>query len=363
MELTRGRALELLRGGKKGVVKWNTWRKEYPYEKLPDLSGADLSHADLSSADLTDADLFYADLNNADFSGAKLQYTNLTGASLNGANLSGVNLNGSDLSSADLTDADLSDAGLFSTILNLTRMDATDLTKCKFGFTMFGQTDLSTVKGLESIMHLAGSTIDSQTLVASGTLPDVFLKGCGVPETMIEYLPSLIGSMEPIQFYSCFISYSHQDEEFCKRLHSRLRDDGLRVWYAPEDLKQGEKLHNQIEEAIRVHDKLLLVLSENSMQSDWVEVEVRRALKRQKKEGRQILFPIRLCSYEELEDWELFNTDLKQDMAVEIREFYMPGDFENWKTTTPLKQHTKSCWRTYEQKLRRTKSNNDVGRD
>jgi hypothetical protein len=42
----------------------------------------------------------------------------------------------------------------------------------------------------------------------------VFLRGCGVPDALISYIPSLIGSMSPIQFYSSFISYSAKDKPF-----------------------------------------------------------------------------------------------------------------------------------------------------
>jgi hypothetical protein len=34
---------------------------------------------------------------------------------------------------------------------------------------------------------------------------------------------------QTIQHYSCFISYSTQDEEFAKRLHAYLQ------WFAPDD--------------------------------------------------------------------------------------------------------------------------------
>ena len=70
---------------------------------------------------------------------------------------------------------------------------------------------------------------------------------------------------QAIEFYSCFISYSHRDEDFCKRLHSRMRDEHLRVWFAPEDIKSGQKIHEQVDQAIRVHDKLLVVLSEEGL--------------------------------------------------------------------------------------------------
>lgn len=65
---------------------------------------------------------------------------------------------------------------------------------------------------------------------------------------------------KPTQFSSCFVSYSHKDEEFAKRLWSRLTAASIEVFYAPEDVKGGEKLHEQIDHAIQTHDRLLIVL-------------------------------------------------------------------------------------------------------
>jgi hypothetical protein len=158
----------------------------------------------------------------------------------------------------------------------------------------------------------------------------MFLRGCGVPENLVTYLPSLIRTEQVIQFYSCFISYSHKDEAFAKRLHGRLRDTGLRVWYAPEDMKSGRKIHEQIDEAIRIHDKLLLVLSEHSLHSEWVATEIRKARRSERKDNRRKLFPIRLVNFETLRDWECFDADSGKDLGVELREYFIP-DFQGWK--------------------------------
>ena len=197
--------------------------------------------------------------------------------------------------------------------------------------TSFANVDLSEVKGLESIKHDGPSTVGIDTLFRSrGKIPEAFLRGCGVPDDLIAYLPSIIGSMEPIQFYSCFISYSTKNQDFAERLHSRLRDKGLRVWFAPEDIQGGKKLHEQIDEAIRVYDKLLLVLSPESMDSEWVRTEIRKARKAEVKESRRKLFPIRLVDFETIRDWECFDADSGKDLGVEIREYFIP-DFSNWK--------------------------------
>jgi uncharacterized protein YjbI with pentapeptide repeats len=56
---------------------------------------------------------------------------------------------------------------------------------------------------------------------------------------------------DAIQFYSCFISYSTQDQEFAQRLHADLQAKNLRCWFAPEDLKIGDRFQGRIEESIR----------------------------------------------------------------------------------------------------------------
>ena len=79
-----------------------------------------------------------------------------------------------------------------------------------------------------------------------------------------------------------------------------------------------------------LHDKLLLILSEDSMSSDWVQEELAWARRREVKDGKRMLFPVRLVPFEALEEWECFDADSKKDSAREIREYFIP-DFSNWK--------------------------------
>jgi hypothetical protein len=58
---------------------------------------------------------------------------------------------------------------------------------------------------------------------ADGNIPEVFLRGCGVADEVIAYVRSLGQSANPIELYSCFISYSSKDQEFCERLLRDLR--------------------------------------------------------------------------------------------------------------------------------------------
>ena len=206
-----------------------------------------------------------------------------------------------------------------------------DFSRANCIHTVFADSDLSEARGLELVRHGGPSTIGIDTLFRSrGKIPEVFLRGCGVPESVIANRFALIGALEPIQFYSCFISYSTKDQDFAKRLHARMVEEKLRVWFAPEDMQGGKKLHEQVDRAIQVHDRLLLVLSEESINSKWVKDEIRRARKSEVRESRRKLFPIRLVDFKTISEWELFDADLAEDLAAEIRQYFIP-DFSNWK--------------------------------
>lgn len=274
---------------KQSVEAWNNWRKEYP-DIQPDLEGADLSysklsnanlsHAILSHTNLSNADFYFANLNNADLSNADLTnatlfeanfrhailfeanlgYTthnycdlsnaNLSNANLTSANFINVNLNFANLSNANLTNATL----IFVDLINVNLSNA-DLTGANLALAVFGSVDLRAAKGLEAVKHVGPLIIGIDTIYQSqGNIPEVFLKGAGVDDTFITYIHSLVG--KAIEYYSCFISYSSKDDAFARRLYADLQSQNIRCWFAPEDLKWGDKIRTGIDEAIHLHDKL-----------------------------------------------------------------------------------------------------------
>ncbi|MBL8191834.1 MAG: toll/interleukin-1 receptor domain-containing protein [Acidobacteria bacterium] len=339
--------LEIL---KQGVKKWNEWRKEISGIML-DLSDADLRYAILCGAFLGGADLSGTILRGADLGGANLIIAKLSGAKLIDADLSGADLSGADLIDADLSGADLIDANLSGADLidaNLSgaklsganlrdanlrdaNLRGANLRVADLRNTLFANVNLSETKGLESCQHHGPSTIGIDTIYKSqGKIPEEFLRGCGVDENFIRFIPSLVGAVQPFQLYSCFISHSTKDVEFAQRLHSRLRDAKARVWFSPEDVKGGEKLFDQLERAIQLHDRLLLILSEESLKSGWVETEIRKAIETEKREGRRKLFPIRITDFDTIKKWRCFDAETGKDLAVEVREYFIP-DFSNWK--------------------------------
>ncbi|HJR07612.1 MAG TPA: toll/interleukin-1 receptor domain-containing protein [Pyrinomonadaceae bacterium] len=315
---------------KQGAKVWNKWRSENE-DVQPNLSIANLSDANLSGADLSNADLIGTNLTGTNLSDANLSDANFSYADLIGADFSYAEFIGADFSYADLIGANLSGTNLIGANLKGSTVNGADFTNSIMGYTTLASIDLSEAKGLETVKHHFPSTIGIDSLYKSqGKIPKPFLHGCGVPDDFIPFIPSHFGIRQAIQFYSCFISYSTKDEEFARRLHSRMRDEHLRVWFAPEDIKGGQKLHEQIEYAIQLHDRLLIVLSEDSMQSEWVITEIQKARQTEIEDKRRKLFPITIVNFDKVKSWNRFDADTGRDLAKEVREYYIP-DFSNWK--------------------------------
>jgi TIR domain/Pentapeptide repeats (8 copies) len=337
----------------RGVNKWNSWRARGS-EQHPDLSWAELNGADLSGADLHQAVLVRANLIGADLRQAVLARANLIGANLSGVNLSGANLSGANLLLADLFRANLIGANLSG--VNLSRADLTganlllgdlsgadlrdanlreanlsadlngaDLTGARFRWTTLGSVDLSVVKGLDAVIHEGPSFIGIDTLYKSrGNMPDVFLRGAGVPDNFIAYIGSLVG--KPIEFYSCFISYSHADKSFARRLHDTLQGRGVRCWLDEHQLLPGDDIYDQVDRGIRFWDKVLLCCSKASLSSWWVDNEIGKAFAKEqalmRERGKKTLALIPLNLDGQLLAWQ----DGKAD---EIRR-RLAANFTGW---------------------------------
>lgn len=142
-------------------------------------------------------------------------------------------------------------------------------------------------------MRQGPSTVGIDTIYRSkGNIPESFLRGAGVPDNFIEYMHSLTGQV--VEYSSCFISYSSDDEDLARRLYNDLQSAGVHCWFAPEDMKIGDPMLHSIDESIRTYEKLLLILSQHSIASEWVDHEVQVALAQERQSSSHVLFPIRV---------------------------------------------------------------------
>ena len=85
-----------------------------------------------------------------------------------------------------------------------------------------------------------------------------------------------------------YISYAHADQAYARKLADSLRERGFEAWM-DEDLELGDRWMRVIEQAVRDSAALVVVMTPDSRDSEWVEAEILLA----RREGIPI-FPLLL---------------------------------------------------------------------
>jgi hypothetical protein len=91
---------------------------------------------------------------------------------------------------------------------------------------------------------------------------------------------------------SIFLSHSSRDKRFARRLARDLQAHGVRVWIDEAEMLVGDSLVKKLEEAIREMEYLGVLLSPNSVNSEWVQREVEIALNQEIRGKRVKVLPI-----------------------------------------------------------------------
>jgi len=88
-----------------------------------------------------------------------------------------------------------------------------------------------------------------------------------------------------------FISYSRKDREFVDTLAANLVRNRHHIWLDRWELNVGDSLIDKIQEALKGSSAILVVLSENSVESAWCKKELNAGLMRELEERNSILLP------------------------------------------------------------------------
>ena len=211
---------------------------------------------------------------------------------------------------------------------------------------------------LRPVADLAGLNVirfDGSTVAIKKVLDRLSLAGCPVDYSGVDWLysnrfsdlaayrrgPETRQAVPGLQdgdsrYYSCFLSYSAQDTVFVRKLVDDLSSAGINCWLDTQDMQIGASIEQEIRRGLSGQDKLLLVLSQSSVQSQWVETELRLAVSLEREHGNEIVFPLRL-------DRSVF--DSSSPLLGDLVNNRHVGDFEGWQDEAKYRKHLKQLVR------------------
>lgn len=88
-----------------------------------------------------------------------------------------------------------------------------------------------------------------------------------------------------------FISYNHQDKEFAHSLARNLVAGRHSIWIDTWEINAGESLIDKIQNALGGADAILVILSQNSIASEWCRKDLNSGLVRELEEKKVLLIP------------------------------------------------------------------------
>lgn len=115
-----------------------------------------------------------------------------------------------------------------------------------------------------------------------------------------------------------FLSYAAEDKNYASRLAEELKKTGASVWFDEWELQIGDSLRQRIDEAIAISDYLLILLSPNSVSSNWIQAEWRAALSNELNDRAVTVIPVLIA------DCDIPN-DLSGRLFLDLRSNFQGG--------------------------------------
>jgi hypothetical protein len=101
-----------------------------------------------------------------------------------------------------------------------------------------------------------------------------------------------------------FLSHSVKNKARASVLANTLRKHGVPVWYSPTNIRSAQQWQDEVGKALRRCDWFLVLLSQASIASKWVKMELSYALSHSQYDDHILPVKIEDCDHEEL-SWTL----------------------------------------------------------
>jgi CheY-like chemotaxis protein len=93
---------------------------------------------------------------------------------------------------------------------------------------------------------------------------------------------------------STFISYSSKDKAFALHLAKDLKQNGVSVWLDEWEIKVGDEIRQKIEHGIENFEFFIIVLSQHSIESNWVQKELNAAYLKEVDNHKIKVLPVKI---------------------------------------------------------------------
>jgi WD40 repeat protein len=100
--------------------------------------------------------------------------------------------------------------------------------------------------------------------------------------------------MPPDLKYDVFLSHSSKDKPIVRELANYLKDQGVRVWLDESEIQPGDLIGLKINEGLEQSRTLVLVMSANASESEWVAFETQTILFSDPTNSQRRFIPLRL---------------------------------------------------------------------
>lgn len=91
--------------------------------------------------------------------------------------------------------------------------------------------------------------------------------------------------------FNVFISYSHHDRDFVNQLTQGLEAEGITVW-SDRSIQPGSSWTEEIEKGLEQSPHILLIVSQESLNSPWINFEIGFALSKAAKSPDTLVIPV-----------------------------------------------------------------------
>ena len=149
----------------------------------------------------------------------------------------------------------------------------------------------------------------------------------GLKSTVVHYV-RLEREKGESKYPPLLISYNHKDAAFVDHLESYLEANGVDYWRDIRDAPAGRL--DKIVQGEIARRVVLMVFSQNSVKSDWVEYEGQKAREVEKEQGRDALCPITIDDAWESAKWSPV-------LMNQIQQYHVV-DFSDWKKKASMER-------------------------